>query len=88
MNQDGKLDISDGVRLLGFLFLGDPGSLPCGDGNPENSGNAALLDWNGDGRIDISDPVAELSWLFAGGPGHVGGAACQGVAECPRACEG
>ena len=87
-NQDGKVDISDGVRLLGFLFLGDPTRLPCGDGNPANSGNAALLDWNGDGRIDLSDAVAELSWLFTSGPGHAGGAACQGIPECPRVCGG
>ena len=52
---DGTVLISDAIRTLGFLFLGDA-ELPCPD----------AADWNDDGRLDISDPVGMLGWLFLG----------------------
>ena len=55
---DGKLLISDPIRTLGFLFLGDAPP-PCPD----------AADWNNDGKIDLSDPVGVLGWLFLGGSG-------------------
>lgn len=60
INGDKKVDISDAVFLLTYLFLGgrDPVSL-------------ALADTNGDGDIDVSDAVYLLLFLFAGGsPPH------------------
>ena len=62
VNQDGALDLSDGVWLLGHLFLGTPGTrvLPC-DGGTAGSprpGAAELANWNGDPAIDLSDAAS------------------------------
>jgi glucose/arabinose dehydrogenase len=67
LSQDGKVDITDAIQMLGFLFLGSPTRLPCGDGTSAHSSNKALVDWNGDGGLDLSDPVGLLGWLFLGG---------------------
>jgi polyhydroxybutyrate depolymerase len=55
--QDG-LVMTDAIRILGFLFLGDPESIGCKD--------AADADDNG--AVDISDGIYILSFLFTGGP--------------------
>lgn len=55
-NSDLKFDISDPIRLLGFLFSGDELLCPL-------SGDA-----NGDRKLDISDPISMLAFLFGGGP--------------------
>jgi hypothetical protein len=81
-NEDGSIDISDGICLLGFLFLG-AGPLPCGDGGASDTANLQLLDGNGDGGIDLSDAVRLFQYLFAGGPPHVLGAACITIPGCP-----
>lgn len=54
-NGDAKVDISDGIGILGFLFLGREGT-PCED----------AADANDDGLINLSDGVAVLSHLFLG----------------------
>ena len=57
-NHDGLIDLSDAVRILGVLFLGEPGhSFQCS--------NAADVDDNN--RHDITDAVALLVHLFIGG---------------------
>jgi hypothetical protein len=56
-NNDGRLDISDPVALLTFLFQGGP---------PPACPGAA--DFNQDGKLDIADPIAILSTLFLGAP--------------------
>lgn len=55
-NSDGKVDISDSLRTLAFLFLGAdvPGCLDAADANDDN-------------KVDLSDPVFALSFLFLGG---------------------
>ncbi|MGH9361294.1 MAG: hypothetical protein ACRD2T_05200, partial [Thermoanaerobaculia bacterium] len=55
-NQDGSIDLSDAVRVLGFLYLGTA-TLPCADG----------ADANDSGDLDLSDGVYCLSFLFTGG---------------------
>src|SRR5262245_56552351 len=55
-NADGKVDVTDAIHLLGFLFLGAPSQLPCPDS----------ADSNDDGKLDISDPVRALGFLFQG----------------------
>lgn len=52
---NGSMELTDAVRILGFLFRGE-GSLPCGD----------AADGNDDGRLNITDPVFLLSFLFRG----------------------
>jgi len=55
-NAIGSTDISDGIALLGFLFLGGTAP-PCLD----------AADANDDGVVDIADAVAIFSFLFTGG---------------------
>jgi hypothetical protein len=85
-NQDGALDISDPVCLLGFLFLASPASLPCGDGASTNPANRELLDWNDDAVLDLSDAVGTLTWLFLGGPPHALGTEFRAIDGCPDLC--
>jgi hypothetical protein len=54
---DGKMDLSDAVSVLGFLFLG---------GEPLLCAEAADADNDGSGVI--SDAVQILAFLFLGGP--------------------
>jgi hypothetical protein len=91
-NGDLTLDISDAVATLGFLFLGSPAVLPCGDGSATDPANVSLADWQPDGAIDLSDAVSALSFLFLGGPPHalaVPGAeatGCVRIAGCSDRC--
>jgi len=56
-NTDGRVDISDSVFTLNWLFLGGPDPL-CMD----------ALDANNSSLIDITDPIFTLNFLFLGGP--------------------
>ncbi len=56
-NGDGRLDISDAVTLLIYMFEGGRGPLRC-----EDAGDA-----NDDGGLDIADAVRILGRLFAHG---------------------
>lgn len=86
LDQDARLNVSDPVRLLRYLFGAiEPGSadLPCvGD-----EANLAVADANGDGRLDIADPIHLLRYLFLGGPEPAGGRECVPVPGCPSICE-
>jgi hypothetical protein len=55
-NQDAAVDISDGVSVLNFLFMG--GAAP---------GCFSAADANDDGKVDISDGIFTLTYLFLGG---------------------
>jgi hypothetical protein len=55
-NHDGKIDISDGISTLGFLFLGSK-TPPCMDG----------ADINDSGVVDIGDAIFTFNYLFQGG---------------------
>ena len=79
-NQDGSLDISDGVCLLGRLFAG--GELPC-EGSLDAPGTRALLDANGDASVNISDAVWVLGFLFSGLAPPALGTDCQNIDGCP-----
>jgi hypothetical protein len=56
INTDPRVDLSDAVALLNFLFRG-LAPPPC----------MAAADTNNDNRVDISDAIYLLRWLFAGG---------------------
>ncbi|MBI4601997.1 MAG: VCBS repeat-containing protein, partial [Planctomycetes bacterium] len=65
-DSSGVLDISDAVRVLGFLFLGGV-TLPCKE----------AADTDDSGVLDISDAVRILGFLFLGtAPPAPPGAAC------------
>jgi len=94
-NEDGRIDISDPVCVLGFLFLGQPTELPCGaaGGSEPDVADISLVDWNGDSQLDLSDPVAGLIYSFGGGPPHAldpNGLAttCVTIEECSAQCGG
>jgi PKD repeat protein len=57
-NDDDKVDISDAVCILQWLFLG---------GSPPGAGCTAVANTNGDGGVDLSDGVYLLGFLFLGG---------------------
>lgn len=80
-NGDGKLNISDPVALLRYLFTGTF-SLPCD--TPE--GNVRLLDANADGELNLSDAVQTLDFLFLDGPAPALGTACVEIEGCTTAC--
>jgi hypothetical protein len=56
-NQDKRVDISDAVYTLGWIFQGTA-EPKCKD----------AADVNNDSRLDISDPIFALNYLFVGGP--------------------
>jgi hypothetical protein len=56
-NDDGRVDISDSVRILSHLFLGADPSV-C----------RQAMDANDSGTLDLSDAVFLLNGLFQGGP--------------------
>ncbi|MBN1441857.1 MAG: hypothetical protein JXA90_04060, partial [Planctomycetes bacterium] len=85
--QDGNLDISDGICLLGYLYLGTPAVLPCEGGTTADEGNRILLDSNGDGNVDLTDAVRVFGYLFLGSPPPVLGTGCVTISGCPDACE-
>ena len=53
----GSVNITDGIRVLSNLFLGEP-ELTCAD----------AADANDDGELDLSDAVFAFIFLFLGGP--------------------
>lgn len=56
-NEDLRIDLSDAVFVLEYLFLGGK-TPPCAD----------AADVNDSGAVDLSDAVYLLSYLFLGGP--------------------
>jgi hypothetical protein len=87
-SQDGTLDLSDAIWLLGHLFLGTQGALPCDGGNSANPGAGALLllDSSGDGLLDLSDAVRVLGFLFLGSDPPLLGSGCTRIVGCPDVC--
>jgi len=79
-NQDTSLDLSDVVSLLGFLFQGNPASLPCST----DAANLAFLDGNTNTAIDLSDGIFLLAFLFQGGPPPDQGQMCITIVDCPQ----
>jgi hypothetical protein len=80
-NQDGRLDISDGICLLFILFAGGT-NIPCG-GDLQGAGTVSVLDANGDHSVDISDAIWTLGYLFTGSAPPALGQNCQSIAGCP-----
>ncbi len=66
-NADGVVDLGDGVRILGALFLGE-GDVTCED----------ALDADDSGVLDLSDAIYLLRHLFAGTPAPP----TPGIREC------
>ena len=83
VNGDDKLDLSDAVSILTFLFLGGA-IVDCQD----------AVDTNDDGRLDLSDAVSLLNFLFLGGspPPPPGSETCgvdvneDTLPECNEGC--
>ena len=71
-NSDGRIDIADGIRLLGYLWRGGaaPACLAAGD-------------FNGDGAVDTTDAIALIYWQLqpeiegAPFPGPIGNGECM-----------
>jgi hypothetical protein len=87
-DQDGLVAITDAVCFFGFLFLGEPAALPCGDGGASEAPNLELLDFDRTARLDLADGILLLDYLFRGGAAHPLGVDCAAIAGCPDACAG
>ncbi len=87
INQDGKMNITDVIGYVRYLFVGDGLTLPCGGGGSAEASNLLLLSTNGDFLIDASDAVYNLTYLFLEGPAPTQGIACLAIAECPEVCQ-
>jgi hypothetical protein len=61
VNKDGKLDVSDVIYTINFLFKGGP--------MPKEFKNQG--DVNCDGNTDISDVIYTINYLFKGGPAPI-----------------
>ncbi|MEM7231431.1 MAG: hypothetical protein AAF517_04620 [Planctomycetota bacterium] len=86
VNNDRRLDISDGISLLSLMFLGlQENSLPCGP-DLNSPGNRQAIDFNGDDNVDLSDAVSIFSFLFLGGPPHAFGRDCAQIVGCDDNC--
>jgi hypothetical protein len=59
-NNDGSVNITDGIYVLNFLFLGGPAPTCLESANP-----------NDDASINITDGIYILNYLFLGGPAPV-----------------
>jgi hypothetical protein len=73
--------------LLGFLFIGDPKILACGDGGGEHESNVRLMDHDGNRFIDFNDAIAGLGFFFLGTRGHVLGERCVDIPGCRPRCD-
>ena len=69
-NDDGRLDVTDAVYQLQWMFQGG-----------EDINCKRCVDNNGDGKIDITDAIYLLSFLFMGGPEPVYGGVSDGVKD-------
>jgi hypothetical protein len=74
-NADGIVNLSDGVNLLGFLFLGGPAKCQ------------RAMETNLDGRVDMSDAIYILNHLFLSGPPMAHPFPACGAAEETLPCD-
>jgi hypothetical protein len=58
LNQNGRLEVTDAIIVLRFLFAGEREPVTCED----------AADIDDDGQLAVTDPVALLDGLFRGGP--------------------
>ncbi len=86
-NRDGKLQVTDSVRML-LLLVGGLRDGPCGDGGLETAGNQKVLDWDGNSEVNLTDALSSLRYLFQAGPPHTAGTACVVVEGCAEGCGG
>ena len=84
-NQDGQIDLSDGIRLLLYLYA-SPGPLPCEGDDIQSGGNRLLLDIDSSSRVDITDAIYLLSYLFLDGSAPRLGTTCVPIPGCPDQC--
>ena len=81
-NQDGVIDLSDGIAFLNWFFggiplPGPPGSELClTDPVDATAVGLQIMDWTGEGALDISDGIGLLTWFVGGGAEHDLGSAC------------
>ncbi len=85
-NQDGKLNVTDAISLLGRLFGSSTAPLPCSGASIDSGGNLAVFDANGDGGVNLSDAVYSLQYMFGRGAPHALGRDCVRVGGCPDVC--
>lgn len=84
-DQDGRLDLSDAICLLVFLFDERGVRLPCSNGSSgDHRANLLLLDSNADDRVDPTDALRVLGYLFLGKSPPALGTGCVLLSGCPE----
>jgi hypothetical protein len=86
LDGDGRLDVTDAVRLLLALFSESKPALPCSGDTIADGGNRVLADADADGSVGLSDAVRILRYIFAAGPEPALGATCIRIEGCVAAC--
>lgn len=86
LNQDGKLDLSDAINILMFLFDTLPMAMPCEGDIRDGGGNLTLVDVNLSGTVDLADAVYLLTYQFVDGPPPALGEDCVRILGCPDSC--
>ncbi|MDD4051042.1 MAG: dockerin type I repeat-containing protein [candidate division Zixibacteria bacterium] len=61
-NNDGKVNVGDGVYIITYVFRGGPAPICLAEG-----------DANGDGKINVGDAVYIITYVFRGGPAPICG---------------
>ncbi len=84
-NQDGDVNIADGINALLVLFADGELRLPCG-GEIDDEANRRLFDLNGDASFDLSDPIYLFEYLFQDGRPPVLGVECLPTEGCAVVC--
>ncbi len=85
-NQDGRLNISDGITYLKMLFGSASPPLPCAGASMSEGGNLTVFDVNGDSATNIADVVYLLGYLFSSGLPPAYGTGCVPVVGCNNVC--
>ncbi|MBI4606645.1 MAG: CotH kinase family protein [Planctomycetes bacterium] len=86
LSQDGKLNITDPILVLRFLFQGSDAAPPCDGVTLAEGGNRVLVDFDSSGDVNLTDAIGALSYLFLNGAPPALGTECTRIEGCPDAC--
>ncbi len=86
-NQDRRVDISDAIGYLRYLFGSTGIPLPCEGQDINAGGNLQLMNLNGDEYVNIADCIYLLGFLFQHGPAPVQGTECIRIEGCANVCK-
>ncbi len=84
-NRDGKINVTDAIRMLQMLFGGFLDG-PCSAKGLEDAANQRVLDWDGNASVNVADVLLGLTYLFQRGLPHAAGIGCVEFQGCDSVC--